>query len=107
MEIFLRPGCTSIQWANGDMGLSGQGEIENPLSIHVNHVTTRFNNIFYDASYGYKEDANYVEYENDNIAAPHVRLVYANEIGTPNIRYFLWIGAENDDTKQDLIVTEN
>ena len=97
----------SPQWANGLLGIAGQGKVANPLSLHVNHANLKMGNTIYDPSYGYKEDATYIEYKNANLDSVNGRIITVQNKTTGVVNYYYWIGTKNDPLLLDLIVTEN
>ena len=99
----IKENCNQ-QWANNQSGIKGQGEVENPLSLHTNHVFLERGGNIYDPSYGYLKEASIIDYENENITAPSGNLVYIINNSTNNAELYYWIGVEDESGTLEVVI---
>jgi len=95
------------QSAFGEPGIVGQGNVENPRSIFLNHVVAAYDNVILDPSYGtrYLDAANNsfrntTQYENDSFDVATGAFI-KREISANTCEYYYWVEKLNDIEEQD------
>ena len=77
-------------WAKGDIGIPGQGNVVDPVSLHGNHIALTYGPILYDPSYGYDKVADRAIYEDDNLDTVSGLIFEYDNL------YYYWIGQLNE-----------
>lgn len=81
-----------VHWAKGDAGIKGQGGVDDPLSLHINHTWLNYNGTYYDPSYGIKLPGGTEDTYKANNLDTEGGLIYKVTFNTGEVKHYYWIG---------------
>ena len=93
-------GC-GPNWAAGDTGIKGQGQVIDPLSLHANHIALTYKSLIYDPSYGTRKVSDRATFEDDNLDTVSGLIIECEINGVTE--YYYWIGGLNTLNTEETI----